>query len=65
MQGKLTHHYLSVSIETQCAHCGQALHIDVDSQMKSSVQEQGAAPLVFMPGVDWKTFAGRTIIDAY
>jgi hypothetical protein len=33
--------------------------------MKVSVREQEAAPLVFIPDVDWDHFTDRTIIDAY
>ena len=39
--------------------------IIIDSEMKFSVCEDGAEPLVFMPQVDWETFAGPNIIDAY
>jgi hypothetical protein len=33
--------------------------------MRVSVREDQAAPLVFMPDVDWASFAQRTIIDSY
>ena len=39
--------------------------ITIDSDMKFSVCEDGAEPLVFMPHVDWETFAEPNIIDAY
>ena len=39
--------------------------ITIDSDMKFSVCEDEAEPLVFMPQVDWETFAEPNIIDAY
>jgi hypothetical protein len=65
VQGNLQNKLVSVEIETKCKHCEQSLHILADSSMKVSVREQEAAPLVFMPDVDWDHFADRTIIDAY
>ena len=39
--------------------------ITIDSDMKFSVCEDGAEPLVFMPQVAWETFGEPNIIDAY
>jgi hypothetical protein len=41
------------------------MHINLDSEMRVSVREEQAAPWVFMPDMDWDSFAGRTIIDSY
>ncbi len=65
MQGQLRKEYLSVEIETKCNHCERVMHFTIDSDMRVSVREAGASPLVFMPDVDWSTFAERTIIDSY
>jgi hypothetical protein len=65
VQGQLKQEYLSVLIETKCVHCQQTLHIDLDSDMKFSVREREANPLVFMPDVDWNTFAEPNITRAY
>ncbi len=54
-----------MEVDTQCKHCGQALHFTLDSNMQVSVHEPDASPLVFMPEVDWAHFAERTIIDSY
>ncbi len=65
VQGQLSKEHLSVEIETKCHHCGEGLHIKLDSEMHATLREEKAAPLVFMPDVDWDQFAARTIIDAY
>ena len=65
VQGHIRKAYVSAEIETACVHCGQNLHIQMDSDMRFSVHEQQAAPLVFSPDVDWVHFTQPTIIDAY
>lgn len=65
VQGRLREHHLSLTIETECAHCQRPLHLTVDSDMGFRVHEAQARPLVFEPHVDWQTFREPTIIDAY
>jgi hypothetical protein len=65
VQGRLRKEYLSVVIETECKHCGQAMRIGVDSDMQISTHDDRNKPWVFMPDVEWSSFTERTIIDAY
>jgi len=65
VQGQLQKDYVSVEVETKCQHCDRVLQLKIDSNMRISVHESGANPLVFMPDIDWGNFAERTIIDAY
>jgi hypothetical protein len=65
VQGQLRKNYVSIEVETKCRHCDQALHLTIDRNMRVSVRESGAEPLVFMPDIDWKNFAEETIIDSY
>ena len=65
MQGQLRNEPLSVAIETECAHCGQPMHLTVDSDMRYQVSETGAEPLVFQPQIDWSNFTEPNIIDAF
>lgn len=65
VQGRLRDEQLSVTIETACGHCGRSMRITVGSDMQFSVHDEDASPLVFMPHVDWSTFAEPNIIDAY
>ena len=39
--------------------------LTVDSEMGFTVHDEGAAPLVFEPHVDWSRFEGANILDAY
>ncbi len=54
-----------MDIESTCAHCGEPIRIEVDSELRFRVIEGGSEPLVFEPDVDWRTFAERSIINAY
>jgi len=65
VQGRLRGEKLSIELESECAHCGRALHISVDSELNSQVREKDAAPLLFEPDVDWKAFQGANIIHDY
>ena len=65
VQGQLRKEYVSIEIETKCSHCDQIMHFTIDSNMRVSVREADASPLVFMPDMDWDHFAERTIIDSY
>ena len=65
VQGRLRKEYVSIEVETKCQHCDQVLHLTMDNEMRISVRESGANPLVFMPDIDWNSFTDRTIIDSY
>jgi hypothetical protein len=65
VQGRLREEYLSFAIETSCAHCGQPIHIEMDSELKYRVVEEGAAPLVHVPMVDLHKLEDPSIIDAF
>ncbi|MEW5719526.1 MAG: hypothetical protein AB1817_12915 [Chloroflexota bacterium] len=65
MQGRLRGEYLAVTIETECAHCHRPLRLQVDSEMKFQVQDEGAAPLVFVPMVNFARLNEPSIIDAF
>ena len=65
MQGQLRGEPLSVIVSTQCAHCGQPLHLELDSDLNHRVVEDGAEPLVFVPMVDFGELEDPSIIDAF
>jgi hypothetical protein len=65
VQGRLRGEKLTVELESECAHCGKALHISIDSELNSRVREEDAEPLLFEPDVDWETFKGANIINDY
>jgi len=65
VQGQLRQQPLSFLIETQCAHCGQPLTIEIDSNLKYRVVQPGAQPLIFSPMVDFAKMKDPSIIDGF
>lgn len=54
-----------MEVATGCVHCGEPLHLMLDSEGGFEVREEGAEPFVFHPDVDWSTFSKATIIHDY
>ena len=52
-------------IESECGHCGQPLHIEIDSDLAWRVAEDGAEPLVYVPLVDLQNLTEPSIIDCF
>jgi hypothetical protein len=65
VQGRLRNESLSVKIDSECAHCGQKLHLSLDSELKWSVEGGDENLLVFEPDVDWSHFKAVNIIHDY
>jgi hypothetical protein len=65
VQGQLRTESLSAVISSECAHCGQPLHIEIDSRLELQVVEAGADPLVFVPMVDFDKLEDPSITDAF
>ena len=41
------------------------MHISINSQLKYSVHEPGANPMIFVPEVDFSSLEEPSIIDAF
>jgi hypothetical protein len=65
VQGQLRKERLSFTITTECAHCHQPLHIDIDSELNFRVIEAEAQLLVYAPMVNFGKLADPNIIDAF
>jgi len=65
VQGQLRGERLSFVIETECGHCHQPIHIEIDSELTYRVVETGAEPLVYAPLVDVHKLDEPSIIDSF
>jgi hypothetical protein len=65
VQGQLRKEQLSFTLTTECAHCHQPLHIDMDSELNYRMAEAEAQPLVYAPLVDFGQLDDPSIIDAF
>jgi hypothetical protein len=64
VQGHLRSEALTIRIRTECAHCGQPISIEIDSDLAYRVEE-GEDPLVFVPLVDFAKLKDPSIIHAF
>ena len=65
VQGRLRNAKLSISVKTECGHCGEPLHLEIDSDLNYRVLEEGAEPLVYAPLMDVTKLDDASIIDAF
>jgi hypothetical protein len=65
VQGRLRKESISVTIDTVCVHCDQPINIQLDSEMKYSVAQEDANPLIFHPQIDWESFSAPNIISHF
>jgi len=71
VQGRLRQEPLTVTIATTCAHGERAAHseralqFDLDSDLRYSGGDPDAAPLVFVPMVNFGQLDDPSIIDAF
>ena len=56
---------LSIMVKTECAHSGQPLYIEIDSEMRCRVEEPGADPWVFIADVDFSKLTQPSIVDVF
>jgi hypothetical protein len=65
VQGQLRKETLTFTIQTECAHCGKEIQIEMDSKLNYSVSKPEAKPLIFVPTVDFGKLEDPSIIDAF
>ena len=65
VQGHLRREPLSVSVASECAHCAQPIHLEVDSELKYRIEEKEADLLVFVPTVNFGELTEPSIVDVF
>jgi hypothetical protein len=65
VQGQISGERASAVIETECGHCHQPLHVEIDSELEFRVVEEGAEPLVYVPLLDVRSLDEPSIIDSF
>jgi hypothetical protein len=65
VQGQLRHQSLTVTFESECAHCARRLRIEIGSDLTYRVDPEAAAALVFVPTVDFAKLRAKSIIDDF
>ena len=56
---------MSVNIRTGCAHCGQPMEIEIDSELLVKVNNPECEPIAFVPDVNVFALEDDSIIHAF
>lgn len=65
VQGQLLGEEIAVSVTTECVHCSEPMHLDIDRAGRGIVAEAEADPVVFVPRADFSRLADKCITDAF
>jgi hypothetical protein len=65
VQGHLRGEPLTLTIDTECAHCARPIQLQIDGNLNAYVLTEGTAPMVFVPLVDFSKLEDPSIIDAF
>ncbi len=65
VQGYLRREPLAVTIRSECAHCRRALAVRIDHALRYEITTREAAPLVFLPLVNFARLKAESIIDDF
>jgi hypothetical protein len=65
VQGHLRGEPLSLTVETECAHCARPIQLQIDGNLNAVVLSEGATPMVYVPIVDFAKLDDPSIIDAF
>ena len=57
--------YLTATITTECAHSGNKLIIELDSEMNCLISEESISPLAFAPIVNFEKLKEPSIINSF
>jgi hypothetical protein len=65
VQGLLRKEYVSVTVDTSCAHCSRPMKIEIDSDLEIKVEDNDCEPIIFVPDVDFSTLEDENIINSF
>ena len=65
MQGHLRNEPVSITVDSECAHCSEPLTLEIDSDMNVRVDPPDAEPMVFSPDVRLFDVRAPSIIDDF
>jgi len=64
VQGQLGSEPISVTIDSQCAHCARSMRLRVDSDLQYRFDD-APDPVIYLPIVDFAKLKAPNIIDAF
>ena len=64
VQGKLREEELSIQIQSNCAHCGQLISLEIDSNLSAADLPETSKMLITLPILNLQQLKDPSIIDA-
>jgi hypothetical protein len=65
VQGRLREEEVSITVDTECAHCRRPMQLTIDSSMNRRCPEADCRPVIFVPEVDFSRLECPSIIEAF
>jgi len=65
VQGKLRNENVAVRVQSECAHCGKTMEMDIDSNLQLKPDDKKCKPIIFVPDVDLFNLQEASIIDSF
>jgi len=65
VQGKLRNENVAVRVQSECAHCGKTMEMDIDSNLHLKSDDEKCKPIIFVPDVDLLNLQEDSIIDSF
>jgi hypothetical protein len=65
VQGQLRHERLSITVESECVHCGRPMTIDINSNLEYHLHSGEDGPIVFVPEVNVGALEAPSIIEDF
>ena len=65
VQGRLREEELTVTVASNCAHCGREMTMEISSDLDYHLEGNPEGPVVFVPDVDVGALEAPSIIDDF
>jgi len=65
VQGRLRREPLTCLVETECAESHRPMHLEITSELECRVLDDGAAPMLYAPLVDFDKLEDPSIVDRF
>jgi hypothetical protein len=65
VEGHLRRDSITVAFQSECAHCGRPLRIEIGEDLAYRVDAEASGALVFVPLVDFAKLRAKSIIDDF
>ena len=65
VQGRLRNENITITVETECAHCSREMALEIDSEINIKGIDKECSPIIFIPDIDLLNLKDDSIIDSF